>query len=136
MSFNLQLSQTRRRTSAQRDSILYMGRTADQRSWYWTFNKGGVHPSHPEPSQVHCLVRNCIPHYPVNSSHIVKPRNDINFVVSFRHIRSSSLCVCEYNTGTVCSIYDLTYWLSTYQKTIKQTYISPRKYVIIFNILK
>ena len=136
MSFNLQLSQTRRRTSAQRDSILYMGRTADQRSWYWTFNKGGVHPSHPKPLQVQSVVWNCIPHYPVNSSHIVQPRNDINFVVSFRHIRSSSLCVCEYNTGTVCSIYNLTFWLSTYQKTIKQGHRSHRKYVITFNILK
>ena len=116
ISFTLQISQTRRRTSPQTHSILYMGRTAGQRSWYWAFNKGGIHPDHTDPHEVHCWVPNIVPHNPYNSSHIVQPRYDINFVVSFRHNRSSSLCICEYNTGTVCSINKLTYWLSNYQK--------------------
>ena len=136
MSFTLQLSQTRRRTSAKAHSILYMGRTADQRSWYRAFKEGRVHPDHTELHQVHCWVPNIIPHYPVNSSHIVQPRNDINFVVSFRHIRSSSLCVCEYNTGTVCSINNLTSCISTYQKSFTRpfdTIISHESKFYIWN---
>jgi len=130
MSFTLQLSQTWRRASAQRDSILYVGRTADQRSRHRGFNKGRVHSSHPKSLQVHFRAWIFIPLYPVNSSHIVQPRYDINFVVSFRHIGISSLYICEYNTGTVCSINKVTYWMSTYHKTMKESYRSNRKYVI------
>jgi len=99
-----------------------MGRTADQRSWYRAVNKGWIHPDHTEPHQVHCWIPNVIPHYPDNSSHIVQPRNDINFVVSFRHIGTSSLCICECNTGTVCNVKKLTYWLSTYKKTFTRRF--------------